>query len=218
MASNVFINCPFDTEYRECFEAIVFACYACGFRPRSALSSSSKKVLRFSALRDLVAACDVGIHDLSRTQLDLDGRPRFNMPFELGFFLGAKEFGGKRNRSKHTLVMVKERHAMGAYLSDLAGLDPLAHGDDPRRVIKHVRDTLAHFLTGTAGPGAADPVLPGPLRIIARFQQFKRDLAAIAEQRDFDMVTFNVLDAHLDFCLAVEAFLTGSMPAPRRPK
>jgi hypothetical protein len=33
---DVFINCPFDTEYAPTFRALIFATTACGFRPRSA--------------------------------------------------------------------------------------------------------------------------------------------------------------------------------------
>jgi hypothetical protein len=213
---NVFINCPFDTGYRDCFEAIVFACYACGFVPRSALSVSGRKILRFSALRDLVKDCDVGVHDLSRIEPDDKGRPRFNMPFELGFFLGAKEYGGKRHRAKHTLVMVRDKHEMGAYLSDLAGLDPAPHGNDPKKVIRHVRETLGHFRTSDDPLQRPRTAVPGPLDIATEFQRFKLDLPRVARSRGFDATTFNVLDAHMDYCHAVNAFLTASMSAPGR--
>lgn len=33
---NVFINCPFDPQYTEIFEAIVFTIMVCGFQPLSA--------------------------------------------------------------------------------------------------------------------------------------------------------------------------------------
>ncbi len=34
---NVFINCPFDKDYDELFDAVLFSVYRCGFRPRCAL-------------------------------------------------------------------------------------------------------------------------------------------------------------------------------------
>jgi hypothetical protein len=34
---SVFVNCPFDAEYRPLFHAIVFAIHDCGFAARSAL-------------------------------------------------------------------------------------------------------------------------------------------------------------------------------------
>jgi len=36
-ATSVFVNCPFDTQYKPLFEAIVFTVFACGFQPRCAL-------------------------------------------------------------------------------------------------------------------------------------------------------------------------------------
>jgi len=34
---NVFLNCPFDPEYRQIFNAIVFTIYDCGFVARCSL-------------------------------------------------------------------------------------------------------------------------------------------------------------------------------------
>jgi len=46
-------------------------------------------------LYGLIEACRYGIHDLSRTELDKSHQlPRFNMPLELGIFLGARRYGG----------------------------------------------------------------------------------------------------------------------------
>ena len=49
----------------------------------------------------MIADCRYGIHDISRTELDRDsGLPRFNMPLELGIFLGAKRFGAEEQKRK----------------------------------------------------------------------------------------------------------------------
>ena len=40
-SKRVFINCPFDPDYRELFEAIVFAVLHCGFEPCSALEAAA---------------------------------------------------------------------------------------------------------------------------------------------------------------------------------
>lgn len=37
---NVFINCPFDKDYAPLFDAILFAIYKCGFRPRCAMETA----------------------------------------------------------------------------------------------------------------------------------------------------------------------------------
>jgi len=36
---SVFINCPFDEEYEELFDAVVFAVHDCGFAARCALEA-----------------------------------------------------------------------------------------------------------------------------------------------------------------------------------
>lgn len=37
--TSVFVNCPFDDAYKPMFEAIVFAVFDCGYRPRCALEA-----------------------------------------------------------------------------------------------------------------------------------------------------------------------------------
>jgi hypothetical protein len=36
-AKSVFLNCPFDNDYKPVFEALIFAVFDCGYRPRCAL-------------------------------------------------------------------------------------------------------------------------------------------------------------------------------------
>jgi hypothetical protein len=206
-----FINCPFDADYRECFEAILFSCYACGVAPRTALQDRADGVLRFERLAVLVDHCEFGVHDLSRIEPDTLGRPRFNMPFELGFFLGAKHFGGRRQRTKRTLVLVRDKHVLGAYLSDLAGIDPMAHGGSAENVISAVRDFFRRAAAqrrSALGTKSPSPKIPGPSHIIALFRAFNDELPRIAREEGFKLAHFNALDAHVDYCLAVESFLT----------
>jgi hypothetical protein len=42
----VFINCPFSADYKPIFQAILFAVYACEFRPRSALERDAFRLGR----------------------------------------------------------------------------------------------------------------------------------------------------------------------------
>ncbi|MEO8112942.1 MAG: hypothetical protein ABI655_01080 [Phenylobacterium sp.] len=88
-ANDVFINCPFDRAYDPTFRALVFTIYACGFRPRSARELDDGGQTRIDKLFALIDECRFGIHDLSRTEPDeVNHLPRFNMPLELGVFLG----------------------------------------------------------------------------------------------------------------------------------
>jgi hypothetical protein len=108
-ALNVFINCPFDSDYKHCFEALIFTVLASGYRAQCALADSNSGDIRFEKLCRLIEVCDKAVHDLSRVELNPSGLPRFNMPFEFGLFLGAQRFGGKNRKSKTVLAMVATR-------------------------------------------------------------------------------------------------------------
>jgi hypothetical protein len=87
----VFINCPFDSRYQKFFDAIVFTVIRCGFDARCAREIDDGSGTRIDKIMNLIEACPYGIHDISRTELDTASNlPRFNMPLELGIFLGAR--------------------------------------------------------------------------------------------------------------------------------
>lgn len=171
-AYNVFINCPFDDEYQPLFDAMVFAIFACGRVARCAKESNDAAEVRIDKIVRLIEQSRFGIHDLSRTQVPDGGMPRFNMPLELGLFLGAERFGNRTQRNKSCLVLDKERFNYQASTSDIAGQDAEAHGNDPDRVIVHIRNWLA-----TAG--GAD--LPGGEEIVRRYHLFRSELPALCE-------------------------------------
>jgi len=94
---SVFINCPFSADYQPLFRAILFAVYACSYRPRCALEISDSGQNRLEKIKNIIGQCKYGIHDISFMTLDkATGLPRFNMSFELGLFLAAKTFGTGR--------------------------------------------------------------------------------------------------------------------------
>lgn len=102
----VFINCPFDDDYLPMLRAIVFSIHACGCKARCALEVVDAGEVRMSKILRLIRGCRFGLHDISRTSLDeMNGLPRFNMPLELGLFLGAAHFGSGGQRRKRTLIM-----------------------------------------------------------------------------------------------------------------
>ena len=102
---DVFINCPFDDEFQPIFRAITFTVFACGFRLRTALELDDGLYPRLDKILNMIGECALGIHDLSRTELDsINNLPRFNMPFEFGIFVGAKRFGSEIQEKKRALV------------------------------------------------------------------------------------------------------------------
>jgi hypothetical protein len=80
-SSSVFINCPFSPDYPPIFKAILFAVYACGYRPRCALEISDSTENRLSKNESIIADSQFGVHDISFTDIDKKTRlPHFNMP------------------------------------------------------------------------------------------------------------------------------------------
>lgn len=113
-ADDVFINCPFDHDYAPTFGGLIFTIYACGFRPRSARELDDGGQTRIDKLFVLIDECRFGIHDLSRTELDeINQLPRFNMPLELGIFLGAKRHGGAVQKAKLPQFNAAQRFLSG---------------------------------------------------------------------------------------------------------
>ena len=138
---NVFINCPFNAKYKSLFDAMVFAVHDCGFIPRCALEDDDASEVRIDKIYHIIADCRYGIHDISRTELDRDSDlPRFNMPLELGIFLGAKRFGVEEQKRKKCLVLDREQYRYQQFISDIAGQDIQAHNNSSREVITRVRN------------------------------------------------------------------------------
>lgn len=168
-SSNVFINCPFDVEYLPVREAIIFAIVGCGYIPRSSLESDDSGEIRIDRIMNLIEGSRFGIHDISRTELDLaEGLPRFNMPLELGLFLGARRYGGSAHKAKRCLILDRERYRYQKFLSDISGQDIKAHDNDPAKVIAVVRN----WLHGSS----RRKNIPGGSVLVKRYGVFRKDL------------------------------------------
>lgn len=142
-SDSIFINCPFDDDYGHLLRALIYTIYRCGFAPRSALEEDDASDIRIDKIIRLIDKCKYGIHDISRTELDHQtGLPRFNMPFELGIFWGAKKFGTKKQKEKNALILEKEKYSYQKYFSDLNGVDVKAHLNKPEQIISSVRNWL----------------------------------------------------------------------------
>lgn len=173
---SVFINCPFDPAYRKLFQAIVFTVHDCGYIARSALELTDASQVRVNKILQIISECRIGVHDISRTELDRKSKlPRFNMPLELGMFLGAKRYGDARQKRKICLVLDRSPHRYQKFCSDIAGQDISTHGRNPARAINAVRDFLRD-----ATP--SDIAIPGGAKICQRYQRFSANLPAFCRQ------------------------------------
>lgn len=196
---DVFINCPFDAQFRPLFQALIFVIYACGFRARSARELDDGGQTRIDKLYGLIETCRYGIHDLSRTELDRTHRlPRFNMPLELGIFLGAKRFGGSKQKQKRLLILDIEPYRYQKFISDLAGIDIHAHDGQPERAIAATRDWLANV---------SRLQLPGSQPLIRLYRRFGRVLPRLAKEIGVDATN----PPYVDF----ERMLTGWLLASK---
>jgi hypothetical protein len=168
----VFLNCPFDAEYSRLFNAAIFCIHDAGFVVRCALEISDSSENRLSKILKLIGACKYGIHDISRVALDTGtSLPRFNMPLELGIFLGCKAFGGRKHRAKNCLVLDSEPYRYRSSMSDIAGQDIHAHRNEPKELIHQIRRWLTVASRRTT--------IPGGDAIGARFDRFQNELPAI---------------------------------------
>src|SRR5688500_8833266 len=83
-ATNVFVNCPFDSQYRPLLRALLFTILDLGFEPRLALERLNSGETRIVKILELIEDAKFGVHDLSRIQAEAVGEfYRLNMPFEL---------------------------------------------------------------------------------------------------------------------------------------
>lgn len=173
--ASIFINCPFDDKYKPLFHALIFAAFDCGYVPRCAQEVDDGGQVRLEKIVGIVRSCRLGVHDISCTELDgTNGLPRFNMPFELGLFVGAARFGANEQRHKVCLILDREKHRYQKFLSDIAGQDIKAHNDEPELAIKALRE----YLSPLTKPSAHHAV-PGGTAIVKRYKLFQAELPDI---------------------------------------
>jgi hypothetical protein len=203
--TSIFINCPFDDGYKPLFQAVVFTVIDCGLHARCALEIDDGSEVRFEKIIRIIGECRFGVHDISRTELDgVNNLPRFNMPLELGIFLGAKRYGGGSHLNKNCLILDIEDYRFQKFISDIAGQDIRSHGGDIGRAITAVRDWLRTSTGRSEMQGGKD--------IKARFDAFKAELPGICTRMrltedeltfaDFYAIAATWLDERLALALA----------------
>ncbi len=184
--SSVFINCPFDEAYKPIFDAIVFSALDSGFTPRCSMEIDDSAQVRIDKIFRIIEECKYAIHDLSRTDPDPEHNlPRFNMPLELGMFLGVRHAGKIHNREKACLVLDTERFRYQKFISDISGQDIKAHANDPKTAVGLVRDWL--------NAKSRRRTIPGKTTIWKRFEEFIAGLPNTCSDArlEVDEMTYN---------------------------
>lgn len=205
--TSVFVNCPFDDGYQPQFRALVFVIEYCGFGVRCALEADDSGETRAEKLLRIIAGSQYGIHDISRTESNAEGLPRFNMPYEFGLFVGFKAGGIAKQAKKVVLVLDREKYRYQQFLSDIAGQDIRAHANAPNILIREVRNWLQNQTTRQ---------LHGAEHIAARYRVFGDEipsLLALLRKTPTDLENF--YDYHRLVCDWVSTELVAGLKVPR---
>ncbi len=176
---HVFINCPFDKKYANMFHACVFTVLDAGFIPRCSLEFNDAAESRLNGIISLIKSCRYGVHDLSRVEPDPTSElPRFNMPFELGLFYGAKYFDSSNQERKQCIVLEAERYRYQQFISDIAGMDITPHENSPGKLIVVLRNWLSTASRRTT--------IPHGQKIKTRFNTFQSKIEKLSRKNNFD--------------------------------
>jgi hypothetical protein len=200
----VFLNCPFDKDYRRLFEAMVFTVFAI----RCALEKVDSSETRIAKIERIIRESKFGIHDVSRVELDPENQlPRFNMPLELGLFLGAKFYGDKKQQSKECLILDTERYRYQKFISDLSGQDIKAHSNQEEKAVGAIRT----WLGATVRPND----FPGQTELSRLYARFRSELPELLEKlkRTEDEMAY---PDFVDMCMAwlTRISLSGTAATP----
>lgn len=175
---NVFVNCPFDADYRPLLLPLLFTIRYLRLQPRIALERFESGESRIAKITELIAEAKYAIHDLSRIRSSKKGEiSRLNMPFELGVDWGCRQFGSGRLSEKRIVILEAARFTYRAALSDIAGSDIATHRNQPEEVVSVVRDWLANQCRSGA---------PGRSRIWSAFIECMAQLHEDLRERGFD--------------------------------
>lgn len=140
---NIFINCPFDPDYKKMLHSLIFTVITCGLVPRIALERDDSGEERINKIKELIRCSKYSIHDISRMEPLMNGDlPRFNLPFELGLDLGCRTYGKGRMVTKKCLILDKERFRYMRVISDISGNDIRSHNGKDKDLIREVRNWI----------------------------------------------------------------------------
>jgi len=150
VASQVFLNYPFEDGFEELANAMHFAVVASNLIPICARDIASPDRPRLEMLSDTIRDCQYSLHDFSilKPQGEVEFA-RLNMSFEMGM---AVFYALQTQRTFHRCAFfVPSPHDYKIALSDVAGLDPIVYDGDELtllvRAYEWLRDVARSPLT-----------------------------------------------------------------------
>jgi hypothetical protein len=137
----VFLNYPFDLRFADLEHAFSFPVVAGGLLPVCAKDLTVPDRPRLEMLVDAIRNCRYSAHEFSRATGEGPANfARLNMPIEMGMALfHAIE---TQRREHRCAFFVPTPHDYHLFASDLAGLDPQCHNNNPRQLVSSVYEWL----------------------------------------------------------------------------
>jgi hypothetical protein len=139
--NSVFLNCPYDQQFKDLFLAYIVGICSFGLTPRTTLEIVGGEQ-RLRRITMLIQSCRLSFHDLSRVEIDHHDplTPRFNMPFEAGL---AVMYSLLKEAPRHTyFIFEQDSKRLQKSLSDLGGSDVFAHGGTVHGVFREIGNAL----------------------------------------------------------------------------
>lgn len=171
----VFLNIPYDDEFRRLYLAYIVGLVHLGLEPRVTLGIPGG-ARRLDRIMELIQGCRYSLHDLSRVEVSKGPprTPRFNMPFELGLTVA----WAKENPHRHTWFVLESRaYRLQHSLSDLGGTDPNIHGGTIEGVLRELCNAFIR-------PAKQMPTIPQMMtsyrELSAAAPQLQREAGAVS--------------------------------------
>lgn len=175
----VFVNCPFDDQFKPLLQAMLFCIVDLGFVPRLATERMDSAESRLAKIVELIEESDFSIHDLSRiSSAEAGEHYRLNMSFELGIDYASRRFLAHNGRNKKILVLVEQPYRHMPAISDLNGCDVQAHRGQADRIIREVRN----WLVSEAYAARVAPTL-----IVGRYTAFQAHDVETHQDRGYEL-------------------------------
>ena len=169
---NVFINCPFDSEYNSLLQPILFTILYFGLTPQIASRTVDSGEQRITKILSLILKSKYSIHDLSRIRSAKRGELyRLNMPFEFGIDYGCRCTAKGQLKRKKFLVLGEKPYDYKKALSDLAGIDASSHMNNPEKVVLALRNWFIESVPSNKATDSATVIW-------SKFEDFTNDFDA----------------------------------------
>lgn len=195
---NVFINCPFDKEFKKYLQPLIFTVSYLGFEPHLSETKDSGSI-RVLNIINLIKKSKYSIHDLSRAELTkTNPLARFNMPFELGLDIGVREAGGKL-KEKQCLIIDSENYRYQKTLSDIAGSDIYCYNSEVEDLIRGVRNWFVSILP---------PTIPSGTEIWESYNEFSFDFEKNLSKKGYKKKDIESMK-HSEYIFFVKQWISG---------